>query len=52
VIFLKISKISVVIQFHRLAKWQCIFAIKCKNSAGTILQLELYLPLFTYNVEV
>jgi len=27
------------------------FAIKCKNSAGTILQFELYPPLFTYNVE-
>jgi len=27
------------------------FAIKCKNSPGTILQFELYPFLFTYNVE-
>jgi len=27
------------------------FAIKRKNSAGTILQFELYPPLFTYNIE-
>jgi len=27
------------------------FAIKYKNSAGTILPFELYTPLFTYNVE-
>jgi len=27
------------------------FAIKCKNSAGTILQFELYPPLCTYYVE-
>jgi len=27
------------------------FAIKCKNSAGAVLQFELYPPLFTYNVE-
>jgi len=27
------------------------FTIKCNTSAGTILQLELYPPLFTYNVE-
>jgi len=25
--------------------------INCKNSAGTILQFELYPPLFTYKVE-
>jgi len=27
------------------------FTIKSKNTAGTILQFELYPPLFTYNVE-
>jgi len=27
------------------------FAIKCKNSPGTILQFKLYLYLFTHDVE-
>ena len=53
VIILKISKILVVIRFHTgLPNGSVYFAIKCKNSTGTILQFELYPPLFTYNVEV
>jgi len=49
VIILKISKILIVIRFHRFAK-SVYFAIKCKNTAGTIMQLELYPLLFTHNV--
>jgi len=47
VIILNISKILVVIRFHRFAKWQCIFCHQMQNSGGTILQFELYPPLFT-----
>ena len=51
VIILKISKILVVIHFTGLLNGSLYFAIKCKNSAGTILLFEQYPPLFTYNVE-
>ena len=40
-----------MIPFHGLLNCNLYFAIKCKNSAGTILQFELYPPLFTYNFE-
>ena len=48
VIILKISKILVVIRYHRLAKWQCIFCHQMQKRCWTILQFELYPPLFTY----
>jgi len=52
VIILKISKILIVNLLHRFAKWHSVyFAIKCKNSPGTVLQFELYPFFFTYNVE-
>ena len=51
VIILKIPKILVAIHFTGLLNGSVYFAIKCKNSAGIILQFELYPPLFTYNVE-
>jgi len=37
-------------QHHGLLNGSVFVTIKCKNSAGTILQFELYQPLFTYNV--
>ena len=54
VIIRNISKMLVAIRFYRFAKsWQCriYFSINGKSSAETILQLELYPPLPTYNVE-
>jgi len=45
------TKILVAIHFTGLLNGSVYFAIKCKNSAGIILQFELYPPLFTYNVE-
>jgi len=45
------SIILVVIRFNRFDKWQYIFCHQIQNSAGNILQFELYQPLFTYNVE-
>jgi len=38
--------------FTGLLNGSLYFAIKSKNSAGTILYFELYPLLFTYNVEV
>ena len=54
VIILKTPKILVLIRFHRFVKpvnGSVYFAIKCKNSPGTILQFELHPFLFTFNVE-
>jgi len=51
VIILQISKILVVIRFHTFAKMVVYICHQMQNSAGTILQFELYPPLFTYNVE-
>jgi len=50
-LFWKYQKFLSWTDFTGLLNGSVYFAIKCKNSAGTILQFELYPPLFTYNVE-
>ena len=51
VIILNISKLLVVIRFHRFAKWQCIFCHQWQKLCWDILQFELLPPLSTYKVE-
>jgi len=57
VIILKITKISVVIKFYRFAKYGSVghrlcLSINGKSSVETILPLELYSLLSTYNAEL
>jgi len=50
-LFWKYLKFKLWSDFTGFLNGSVYFATKCKNSAGTILQFELYPPLFTYNVE-
>jgi len=51
-LFRKYQKFCLWSDFTGLLNSCVYFAIKCKNATGTILQFELYPPLFTYNVRV